>query len=87
MRNSIILKNFFEAYKRFGNNYWMNISGIPSVENIKTPEELHIYTQKESIDDYFIIGCDINWLDDRLSTINIENTILQEFQSYTHYMR
>lgn len=80
MRNSIILKNFFEAYKRLGNNYWMNISGIPSVENIKTPEELHIYTQKESIDDYFIIGCDINWLDDRLSKINIENTILQEFQ-------
>ncbi|MFN3774078.1 phospholipase D-like domain-containing protein [Cloacibacterium normanense] len=80
MKNGTILKIFFEAYKRLGNDYWMNISGIPSIENIKTPEELHIYTQKDSIDDYFIIGCDINWLDDRLSKINIENTILQEFQ-------
>lgn len=80
MKNDIIRKKFFQAYKNLGNDYWTNISGIPPIENIETPEELHIYTQKESIEDYFIIGCDIDWLDDRLSKINIENTILQEFQ-------
>ncbi|GJN57566.1 NgoFVII family restriction endonuclease [Elizabethkingia anophelis] len=80
MKNAFIRKRFFEAYKKLGNDYWMNIKGIPSVEDIKTPEELHIYTQKESIDDYFIIGNDIGWLDDRLSKTNIANTILQEFR-------
>lgn len=80
MKNSVILKIFFEAYKKLGGDYWMNIAETPSIENIKTPEELHIFTQKESIDNYFIIGRDIGWLDNSLSKTNIANTILQEFR-------
>lgn len=80
MENEVIRKIFFEACKNLGNNYWINIEGIPSIGNLKTPEELHMYTKKESINDYFIIGCDIEWLDDRLSKINITNTILDEFR-------
>ncbi len=80
MKNSVVSESFFDAYKKLGKDYWMNIEGIPPIENIKTPEELHIYTQKESIDDYFIIGRDIGWLDDSLSKTNIANTILQEFR-------
>lgn len=80
MKNDNIRKSFFQAYKNLGNGYWMNIKGIPSIGEIRTPEELHVYTQKENINDYFIIGCDINWLDERLSKTNITNTILSEFQ-------
>lgn len=80
MDNDVIRKLFFESYKKLANDYWLNIEGVPSIENLKSPEELHIYTQKESIDDYFIIGCEIDWLDDRLSKTNITNTILEEFR-------
>lgn len=80
MKNVAIRKLFFDSYKKLGNEYSINIEGIPSMDNLKIPEELHIYTQKESIDDYFIIGCEIDWLDDRISKTNITNTILEEFR-------
>ncbi|MBX2949276.1 MAG: NgoFVII family restriction endonuclease [Crocinitomicaceae bacterium] len=80
MKNDTFRKKFFQAYKNLGNAYWMNIKDVPPIKDIKTPEELHIYTQRENIDNYFIIGCDIDWLDDRLSKTNITNTILQEFK-------
>lgn len=80
MKNDTFRKKFFQTYKNLGNEYWMSIKDVPPIEDIKTPEELHIYTQKENIDNYFIIGRDIDWLDDRLSKTNITNTILQEFK-------
>lgn len=80
MKDKNVQKIFFEVFKKLGNEYWMNIKNMPSFENINTPEQLHSFTQKESIDDYFIIGCDIDWLDERLSTSNIGSTILIEFK-------
>jgi hypothetical protein len=80
MKDENIRKIFFEALKKLGNEYWMNIENMPSIKDIETPEQLHSFTQKESIENYFIIGCDIDWLDDRLSNINISNTILNEFK-------
>ena len=80
MKDENIRIKFFDLYKKLGDEYWMNIENMPSIKNIKTPEQLHLFTQKESIDDYFIIGCNINWLDKRLSNKNISNTILLEFQ-------
>jgi hypothetical protein len=80
MKDENIRKIFFEVLKKLGNEYWMNIENMPSLKDIDTPEQLHSFTQKESIEDYFIIGCDIDWLDDRLSNINISNTILNEFK-------
>lgn len=80
MKDENIRKIFFETFKKLGNDYWMNIKNMPSIKDIKTPEQLHLFTQKENINDYFIIGCDIDWLDKRLSNENISNTILTEFQ-------
>ncbi|HRG19116.1 MAG TPA: phospholipase D-like domain-containing protein [Flavobacterium lutivivi] len=80
MKDENFRKIFFEAFKNLGNDYWMNVKNMPPIKDIKTPEQLHSFTQKENIDDYFIIGCDIDWLDKRLSTENISNTILTEFQ-------
>lgn len=31
MKNDIIRKKFFQAYKNLGNDYWTNIEGIPSI--------------------------------------------------------
>lgn len=80
MKDENIRKIFFEEFKKLGNNYWMNIENMPSIKHIETPEQLHSFTQKESINDYFIIGCDIDWLDERLSNKNISKTILTAFQ-------
>lgn len=79
MTNPKIRKDFFEAIKKLGIDYWLNISKTP-LNKLTTPDELWKETQKETIDEYFIIGCYINWLDKRLSTDNISNTVLEEFK-------
>lgn len=71
---------FFDAYKSLGKEYWINVPEMPSWENLITADQLWQQTQKEDPDDYFIIGCDIDWLDNRLKEDNIEETILIEFQ-------
>lgn len=80
MKDENTRRFFFEEYKKLGKGYWMNFKNMPSIEDIDTPDKLHSFTQKENIEDYFIIGCDINWLDERLSNENISNTVLLEFQ-------
>lgn len=80
MKNVATQKNFFNAFKKLGNNYWINTPNALASKDIKTPKDLLIETQKEKLDDYFIIGCDINWLDKRLSSENLPKTVLEEFQ-------
>ncbi|WP_445737625.1 phospholipase D-like domain-containing protein [Mariniflexile sp.] len=75
-----VQKNFFKAYKELGDKYWISLPNIPSPKEIKTPDELYMQMKKENINEYFIIGCNINWLDNRLSNDNISNTILSEFK-------
>ncbi|MCG9881753.1 MAG: phospholipase D-like domain-containing protein [Bacteroidia bacterium] len=79
MTNPRIRKDFFDAIKKLGNDYWLNISNTP-LNELTTPDELWKETQRETIDEYIIIGCDINWLDNRLSNTNISATLLKEFQ-------
>lgn len=80
MKDSSIQKKFFTAFKLLGNDYWINISKTIKISDIKTTKELVAITNKEKLDDYFIIGRNINWLDSKLSTSNITNTILGEFK-------
>lgn len=80
MKNNLTREIFFKGFKNLGNDYWINIEGIPPFDEIKSSEELAMYMDKERLHEYFIIGCDINWLDDRLSKAKIANTILEEFQ-------
>lgn len=79
MTNPQIRKDFFDAIKKLGSHYWLNVSKTP-LNKLTTPDELWKETQRETIDEYFIIGCDINWLDKRLSNTNITTTVLMEFQ-------
>lgn len=83
MTNPKIRKDFFDVVKKLGSEYWLNVSKTP-LNEINTPDELWGETQKESIDEYFIIGCDIDWLDKRLSNVNISKTILDEFKKLYH---
>lgn len=79
MTNPKIRKDVFDCVKKLGIDYWLNVSKTP-LGKINSPDDLWKETQRETIDEYFIIGCDINWLDKRLSSSNISKTILEEFQ-------
>jgi hypothetical protein len=46
---------------------------------IKTPDQLVEQLKKETINDYFIIGKNINLYDNRLSVTNLPETVLNEF--------
>lgn len=74
-----IRKDFFKEIKKLGNEYWLNVSKKP-LNKLSTPDELWTEIRRESIDEYFIIGCNINWLDKRLSNTNISKTVLKQFQ-------
>lgn len=79
MQNKVFQQNFFDAFKKLGNEYWINLPNAPAIKNIKTPSDLVQEMNKETIEQYFIIGCNINWQDKRLSTENISSTILEGF--------
>lgn len=72
-------KDFFGRIKKLGNEFWLNISKKP-LNKLNGPDELWIETQRESIHEYFIIGCEIDWLDNRLSSTNISKTVLEELK-------
>jgi len=80
MQDIATQKRFFDAIKVLGDDYWINIPNAPAIKDIKTPSELVRLTNQEKLEDYFIIGCDIDWLDERLSKNVIAETILQEFK-------
>jgi hypothetical protein len=80
MGNEIIRKKFFRAFKALGDSYCINIPNSPSISSIKTPEELMNITNKETLENYFIIETEIDWLDKSLETNNISKTVLKEFQ-------
>ncbi len=79
LSNPKIRKDFFNGIKKLGNEYSLNVSKTP-LNKLNTPDELWTETQRESIDEYFIIGCEIDWLDNRLSNTKISKTVLEEFQ-------
>lgn len=77
MNNPAFRKTFFDNITKLGTEYKLN--NIP-ISQLNTPEKLWNETKKESIDKYFIIHCDIDWLDNRLSSSNISKTVLEEFK-------
>lgn len=80
MKIMSVRKRFFDSFKKLGKEYWINEPNGNSINNIKTPNDLLIETRKERLEEYFIIGRDINWLDKRLSSKNLPTTVLEEFR-------
>jgi HKD family nuclease len=80
MQDTTIQKSFFDAFKKLGNEYWINVSTADAMKDLKTPTNLLKEIQKETIEEYFIIGCEIDWLDSRISSQNISTTVLKEFE-------
>jgi hypothetical protein len=80
MNNPKIRKDFFDYFNKLGNEYWLRVNGDPAQMDFLTPDQLWIEIQKESLDEYFIIGREIDWLDERLSATNISKTVLEEFK-------
>ena len=82
MQKTNIQQTYFNALKQLDDSYWFECSGYSNrvwVKDIKSPKHLYQIIQKEKIENYFIIGCYIDWLDSRISSKNISSTILQEF--------
>lgn len=80
MKNPDIRKSFYNAFKKLGNEYWIGVPNASFIEDINSPANLWKETQKETLKEYFIIGCNINWLDKRLSIDNLSTTVLEEFK-------
>jgi len=79
MKSEFIRNDFFKNLKALGEEYWVNTKDVKVID-IKTANELQQELGKENIDEYFVIGTTINWLDNRLSKENISTTILTEFK-------
>ncbi|WP_411029342.1 phospholipase D-like domain-containing protein [Spongiimicrobium sp. 3-5] len=80
MKNLSTQKKFFDSFNKLGNEYWINQPNGPFAKNIKTRLELLKEIQKERLEEYFIIGRNIDWLDKRLSSNSLSTTILEEFK-------
>lgn len=80
IKDPVILKKVFDACKKLGNEYWINVPNAPALKDIKTATDFGKVIDKEQLEDYFIIGCDIDKQDLRLSKNKISNTVLREFQ-------
>jgi hypothetical protein len=77
MKNISFQKKFYKAFQKLGNEYWIHTL---TSKDIKTQNDLLKEIEKEKLDEYFIVGCDINWLDKRLSEEHLPKTILEEFE-------
>lgn len=80
MQNEQTQLDFYNCFKKLENQYWINVSSFESAEKISSPQQLANIVSEENLSEYFIIGRDIHYLDEKLSDKNIANTILQEFQ-------
>jgi hypothetical protein len=77
MSNITLQKKFYASFKALGDDYWINKK---SVKNINNQAELMSEIAKENINEYFIIGCNLPRMDQRLSKENISSTVLTEFK-------
>lgn len=78
--NPKVLNDFFNAFKMLEDEYWISVPNAPVISMIKTPDQLVEQLEKETINDYFIIGKNINLFDNRLSVTNLPETVLNEFR-------
>lgn len=83
MQKTTVQNKFFSALKKLDETYWIDYKGYQKrvwVKEIESISALYNIIEKENIEYYFIIGCEIDWLDARLSSNNISKTILIEFK-------
>lgn len=73
---------FLKLLKELGDEYWINASNKHKIalKNLTKPSEFLQLIKSEVLSEYFIIGCDINSKDKRLSEKNIVKTVLGEFK-------
>ncbi|MEO9484601.1 MAG: phospholipase D-like domain-containing protein [Ekhidna sp.] len=83
MESRVKRNAFFKALKKLSDEYWIDFKGWKDrvyVKDIRTIEDLHFLTKQEDISYYFILGRFYDPNDNNLSDLNIDNTILGEFQ-------
>lgn len=84
MINPAIQQKFFKSLKKLDDTYWIDYEGYNKrvwVKDVHSAKQLHEITKKENFENYFIIGCEIDKLDSRLSSTNISDTVLNEIKT------
>ena len=81
LNNKAKLNVFFRKADNIKEEYWID-NGVESVKikDFIDAENLKKFVQQSNINDYFIIGREIDLLDEKLSTKNISKTVLTEFK-------
>ena len=79
--NNGALNIFFRKADKIKEEYWID-NGVESVKikDFVDAENLKKFVQQSNTNDYFIIGREIDLLDEKLSTKNISKTVITEFK-------
>lgn len=81
LNNKAKLNVLFRKADNIKEEYWID-NGVESVKikDFIDAENLKKFVQQSNINDYFIIGREIDLLDEKLSMKNISKTVLTEFK-------
>ncbi|WP_160137476.1 phospholipase D-like domain-containing protein [Chryseobacterium sp. c4a] len=80
LQDKHVLKDYFSTIKLL-TDYWIEFDGRRTLVNSLNDEnDLFNRVQASKIENYFIIGKEIDYLDPSISAQNISNTILEEFK-------
>ena len=81
LNNKAKLNIFFRKADKIKEEYWID-NGVESVKikDFVDAENLKKFVQQSNTNDYFIIGREIDLLDEKLSTKNISKTVITEFK-------
>lgn len=79
MQNAVLKQRFLETLKSIKDDYWVSGAKPVDLKKIELLNNIDEVLDAEKDYEYFIIGQDFDSLDDSISDINIESTVLNEF--------
>lgn len=80
LNKKAVVSELFKFFKKLDDEYWINTKNFSLEKALKSEEDLAEIMKAENKDDYFIIGKDINYLNNSLAKNNIDKTVLNEFE-------
>ncbi len=81
MKNKEYREKFFILCENLGEEYWIEVNGHKKfIPSFSTGDELAKFTNQDRTNYYFIIGKSFSPADESISTVNIVDTVLSEFE-------
>ncbi|MBL3658576.1 phospholipase D-like domain-containing protein [Fulvivirga sediminis] len=79
MQNKNLKQRLFDSLMEIKNDYWISAAKNINLRDISQLEDIDEILTAEKDYEYFIIGRDYYYLDEQISDVNIESTVLNEF--------